>query len=64
MWKKLVAIFALLLVVGGEIALAEPSLVPDSTTVAAIPSAHPAAQPRHRRTRRHTGRRRHNRRRR
>lgn len=57
MWKKLIALFALLLVVGGEVALAEPSLAGEPITVAATSAANSAvAQPKHRRTRRHARR--------
>ena len=59
MWKKLIAIFALLLVVGGEVALAETSLAAGPITVAATSGANSVAQPRHRRGRRHNRRRRH-----
>lgn len=64
MWKKLVVIFALLLVIGGEVALAQTAPVADPTIVAVTPGANSAAQPKHRRGRRRTHRRRHNRRRR
>jgi hypothetical protein len=62
--KRLFTMFALLLVFGGEVALAETSLVGEPITVAATSEPNSAAQPKHRRTRRHTRRRRHNRRRR
>lgn len=57
MWKKLIVMFALLLVVGGEVALAETSLIGEPITVAATSAANSAvAQPNHRRTRRHARR--------
>jgi hypothetical protein len=61
--KILIAMGALLLVVGGEVALAETSLVGEPIAVTATSGATSAAHPKHRRTRRHS-RRRHNRRRR
>jgi Ni/Co efflux regulator RcnB len=64
MMKKLIAMCALLLIVGGEVALAETSLVGGPITVAATSDANSTTQPKHRRTRRHGRRRRHNRRRR
>ena len=62
--KKVIAICVLLLVVGGEVALTETSLVGEPITVAATSDANSATQPKHRHTRRHARRRRHNRRRR
>ena len=64
MMKKVIAMGVLLLIAGGEVALAETSLVGEPITVAATSNANSATQPKHRRTRRHARRRRHNRRRR
>jgi len=57
MWKKLVAMFALFLAVGGEVVLAQPAFVRELTVVAAAPGANPAAEPKHRRTHRRRRRR-------